>query len=158
MKYNQLDITASKKSRRVGRGIAAGRGKTAGRGTKGQGSRSGNKKGPMFEGGSRPIIKAIPKIKGFKSKRQPAQIVYLDHLNDLKGQEVDNFLLFEQNYIKSPFVKTKVITRGEISVPVTLKVQAISASAKKAIEAAGGSFIKTELPARVKQTKTKVEK
>jgi large subunit ribosomal protein L15 len=50
MKYNELQIKASKKTNRVGRGIAAGQGKTAGRGTKGQMSRTGSKKNPGFEG------------------------------------------------------------------------------------------------------------
>lgn len=150
MKYHELDIKSSKKSIRVGRGIAAGRGKTAGRGTKGQGARSGRKKSPIFEGGSRPVVKAVPKIKGFKSKKQRSQIVYLDHLNDFEGREIDNFVLFDEGYIRSPFTKTKVITRGELRVPVTLKVQVISASAKKALETAGGSFIETATPAREK--------
>lgn len=53
MKYNELQIVASKNKKRVGRGIAAGQGKTAGRGTKGQGSRTGKKLGVMFQGGQR---------------------------------------------------------------------------------------------------------
>ncbi len=160
MKYNQLEVKANKKSRRVGRGIAAGRGKTAGRGTKGQGARTGHKKKPIFQGGSRAVVSAIPKLKGFKSKRKPAQIVYLDHLQDLAGKEVDNFLLYEEGYIATPYHKVKVITRGEITKPVTLKVQAVSKSSEEAIKKAGGMVILTKTPikASTKEKETKVKK
>jgi large subunit ribosomal protein L15 len=69
MKIHQLDITAKKDRKRVGRGISAGGGKTAGRGTKGQKSRTGKKLRASFEGGQTPLIHKIPKNKGFKSKR-----------------------------------------------------------------------------------------
>ncbi len=154
MKYNELNITANKKIKRVGRGIAAGGGKTAGRGTKGQGARTGKKKRSIFQGGQRSLVTAVPKARGFKSHRKPAQVVYLDNLNAFKDQEVDNFFLFEQGYIKTPYEKVKVITRGELTVPLTLKVQACSKSSEEAIKKAGGNFLKTELP---KQPKTKKE-
>lgn len=148
MKYNELQVTANKKLKRVGRGISAGQGKTAGRGTKGQGARTGKKKKAIFQGGSRAIVSSTPKSRGFKSRIAKAQVVYLDHLNDLAGKEVDNFLLFELGYIKSPFEKTKVITRGEITDAITLKVQAVSKSSEEAIKKAGGSVIKTATPIR----------
>ena len=75
MKYNELQIAANKDRKRVGRGIAAGGGKTAGRGTKGQNARTGKKLRAMFQGGQRPLAQAIPKNRGFKSLRTPAQIV-----------------------------------------------------------------------------------
>ncbi len=153
MKYNELNLIANKAPKRVGRGIAAGQGKTAGRGTKGQGARTGHKKRAIFQGGSRPIVQAAPKARGFKSKRPMTQVVYLDNLNELKGKEVDNFLLAEEGFIKTPYLKTKVITRGEISVPITLKVQAVSKSSLEAIQKAGGSFIPTQTPQRTKQDK-----
>lgn len=148
MKYHELEVAANRKARRSGRGIAAGRGKTAGRGTKGQGARTGKKKGPMFEGGSRPLIKAVPKVRGFKTIRPKAQVVYLDHLNAFADKEVDNFVLFENALIKTPFAKTKVISRGEISKPVILRTQAISKTAEEAIIKAGGSFVATPTPKR----------
>lgn len=153
MKYNELNLTANKNPKRVGRGIAAGQGKTAGRGTKGQGARTGHKKRAIFQGGSRSLVQAVPKARGFKSKRPMTQVVYLDNLSQLKGKEVDNFLLAEEGFIKTPYLKTKVITRGEIDGAITLKVQAVSKSSLEAIEKAGGSFIATPVPQRTKQDK-----
>lgn len=145
MKYNELQVAANKNKIRVGRGISAGRGKTAGRGTKGQGARTGKKLRPTFMGGQNSIVKATPKTRGFKSLAKPAQVVYLDHLNDLKG-DVDNFRLFEEGYIATPFHKVKVIARGELTEKVNLKVQGASKSVVAAIEKAGGSFEKVPTP------------
>ncbi len=154
MKFNELNLEPNKKVKRVGRGIAAGGGKTAGRGTKGQGARTGKKKRSIFQGGSRSLVTAVPKARGFKSHRKQAQVVYLDTLNEFKDKEVDNLFLFEQGYIKTPYEKVKVITRGKLTVPLTLKVQACSKSSEEAIKKAGGNFLKTELP---KQPKTRKE-
>lgn len=151
-KYNELQVTANKDKKRVGRGIAAGGGKTAGRGTKGQGSRTGKKLGAMFQGGQRALVQAVPKHRGFKSMRTPAQVVYLDHLNEFKGKTVDNFTLFEQGYVSTPFHTVKVIARGELTEKVTLKVQAASASVQAAITKAGGTFEKVPTPLK-KSTK-----
>lgn len=148
MKYNDLQVTANKDKKRVGRGIAAGQGKTAGRGTKGQRARTGKKLRAMFQGGQRPLAQAIPKARGFKSLRTPAQVVYLDTLNALDGKMVDNALLFEEGYIATPFHTVKVITRGELKAKIDLKVQAASKSAIEAINKAGGSFEKVATPIR----------
>lgn len=146
MKFNELQVTAHKNKKRVGRGIAAGQGKTAGRGTKGQNARTGKKLRAMFQGGQRPLAQAVPKARGFKSLRTPAQVVYLDHLNAFDGKVVDNGLLFEEGYIATPFHTVKVIARGELTSKVDLKVQAASASVKEALEKAGGSFEKVAVP------------
>ena len=148
MKYNDLQVSANKNKKRVGRGIAAGQGKTAGRGTKGQNARTGKKLRAMFQGGQRPLAQAVPKARGFKSLRTPAQVVYLDHLNSFDGKTVDNALLFTEGYIATPFHTVKVIARGELKAKVDLKVQAASASVVKAIEKAGGSFEKVPTPLR----------
>ncbi len=148
MKYNDLQVSANKNKKRVGRGIAAGQGKTAGRGTKGQNARTGKKLRAMFQGGQRPLAQAVPKARGFKSLRTPAQVVYLDHLNVFDGKTVDNALLFTEGYIATPFHTVKVIARGELKAKVDLKVQAASASVVKAIEKAGGSFEKVPTPLR----------
>lgn len=148
MKYNELDISGTPSRKRVGRGIAAGQGKTAGRGTKGQGARTGSKFKPTFTGGQLPFVKAVPKSKGFKSMKSPAQVVYLDVLNAFKGKTVDNQSLFEAGYVATPFHTVKVIARGELSVPVTLRVQAASKNVQAAILAAGGAFEKTATPIR----------
>ena len=156
MKYNELQIDASKNKKRVGRGIAAGQGKTAGRGTKGQGSRTGKKLGVMFQGGQRALVQAVPKARGFKSLRTPAQIVYLDHLNAFDGKVVDNNTLFETGYIATPFHPVKVIARGELTGKVTLNVQAASKSVQEAIAKAGGTFTTTATP--LKQSTNEAEK
>lgn len=147
-KYNELLAGANKDKKRVGRGISAGGGKTAGRGTKGQGARTGKKLGATFQGGQRTLVRAVPKARGFKSLRTPAQVVYLDTLNDFKGKTVDNAALFEQSYISTPFHKVKVITRGELSKALTVKVSGASKSAQEAIAKAGGSFEKTVVPVK----------
>lgn len=152
MKYNQLQVTANKTKKRVGRGIAAGQGKTAGRGTKGQNSRTGKKLHSMFQGGQNPLVSAAPKARGFKSLRTPAQVVYLDVLNQFDGV-VDNMVLFEAGMIATPFQKTKVISRGELTAKVTVRLQGASKSAQEAIKKAGGSFTKIDTPLPVSQKK-----
>jgi len=154
-KYNELNITAKKGVKRVGRGIAGGQGKTAGRGTKGQNSRTGKKQGPMFAGGSRTLVTAIPKARGFKSLRTPAQVVYLDHLNAFKGKVVDNQTLFNAGYISSPFQSVKVILRGELTESINLQVSGASKSVKAAIVKAGGTFVKTAVPLKKSAKSTK---
>lgn len=151
MKYNDLQISASKTKKRVGRGIAAGQGKTAGRGTKGQKSRSGKTLRPMFQGGQRALAQAVPKARGFKSAKQPAQVVYADHLNAFEGKLIDNNFLFENGYIATPFHAVKVIARGELTAKVDLKVQAASKSVIEAIKKAGGTFEKVATPLRQSQ-------
>lgn len=156
MKYNELQVSANKAKKRVGRGIAAGQGKTAGRGTKGQGARTGKKLGAMFQGGSGALVRRTPKARGFKSLRTPAQVVYLDHLNAFKGKIVDNMSLFEAGLIATPFHSVKVIARGELTEKVTLRVQAASASVLAAVEKAGGTFEKIDTP--IKKSAAEAEK
>ncbi|QQS22329.1 50S ribosomal protein L15 [Candidatus Saccharibacteria bacterium] len=151
MKYNELQVGANRTRKRVGRGISAGGGKTAGRGTKGQNARTGKKLHSMFQGGQNGIVSAVPKSRGFKSKRVAAQVVYLDRLNDLKGS-VDNFKLYEAGLIATPFHTVKVIARGELSAKLTLKTQGASKSVVEAIVKAGGSFEKVATPVQ-KSTK-----
>lgn len=146
MKYNELQVSANKDKKRVGRGISAGGGKTAGRGTKGQGSRTGKKLNAMFQGGSGPLVRRTPKARGFKSLRTPAQVVYLDHLNAFKNKTVDNMSLFEAGLIATPFQAVKVIARGELTAKVTLKVQGASKSVQEAVTKAGGKFEKVSTP------------
>lgn len=144
-KYNELQVLGNRDRKRVGRGISAGGGKTAGRGTKGQNARTGKKLHPMFQGGQNGIVSAVPKGRGFKSLRTPAQVVYLDRLNGLKGT-IDNFALYEAGLIATPFHTVKVILRGELTGKVLLKTQGASASVVSAIEKAGGSFEKVATP------------
>ena len=153
MKYNELQAAANKDRKRVGRGIAAGGGKTAGRGTKGQGARTGKKLHATFQGGENPLVSAAPKRRGFKSHRVPAQVVYADHLNTLKGK-VDNMALFEASLIQTPFHAVKVIARGEMTSGVKLETQGASKAVVEALVKNGGSFTKTATPLQ-KSSKTK---
>lgn len=144
-KYNELQVSANRGRKRVGRGISAGGGKTAGRGTKGQNSRTGKKLHSMFQGGQNGLKSAVPKNRGFKSLKTPAQVIYLDRLEGLKGT-VDNFALYEAGLVATPFHTVKVILRGELTSKLTLKVQAASKSVVAAIEKAGGAFEKVQTP------------
>ncbi len=145
MKYNELKVEKNTRPSRKGRGISAGQGKTAGRGTKGQKARTGHYKMPAgFMGGQRAIMQAVPKLKGFKSFHAKAEVIYTDRLNDLKGK-VDNYTLAEASLISSPFVKVKVITRGELTAKIDLETQFASKSAIAAIKKAGGSFKQVEI-------------
>ena len=155
-KYHELEVSANRTKKRVGRGISAGQGKTAGRGTKGQGSRTGKKLRVTFMGGQRSLVQAIPKARGFKTIRKPAQAVYLQDLEVFKGKTVDNFTLFEAKLIKNPYHTVKIITKGELKSKVTVKVQNASESAVVAIVKAGGSFDKIPVPLR--QTKKAEDK
>ena len=154
MKYNELQVSTSKSKKRVGRGIAAGQGKTAGRGTKGQRSRTGKKLGATFAGGQISLVQGIPKLRGFKSKRVPAQVVYSDSLNDVKGAKIDNAALFEAGLITTPFHAVKVIARGEMKSGVKLETQGASKAVIEALVKNGGSFTKTATPLQ-KSSKTK---
>ncbi len=153
MKYNDLMVEKNARPSRKGRGIAAGQGKTAGRGTKGQKARTGHRKMPAgFMGGQRAIMQAVPKLKGFKSIHPKAEVVYTDRLNELSGK-VDNFALAEASMISSPFVKVKVILRGEITNKIELETQFASKTAVEAIKKAGGSFKKAQIPQKPKSAK-----
>lgn len=140
MKYNELQVVSNRTRKRVGRGISAGGGKTAGRGTKGQNSRTGKKLNATFMGGQRALMLAVPKNKGFKSIRVPAQVIYLDQLNAVKGATIDAKALFEAGLIATPYHSVKVIARGEYTGKATVKVQAASASVQAALKKAGGAF------------------
>ena len=145
MKYNDLVVEKNTRPTRKGRGISAGQGKTAGRGTKGQKARTGHRKMPTgFMGGQRAIMQAVPKLKGFKSFHDKAEVVYTDRLNELKGK-IDNFTLAENNLISSPYVKVKIITRGELTAKLDIETQFASKTAIAAIKKAGGSFKKVAI-------------
>lgn len=151
MKFHELSTTKARTKTRVGRGIAAGRGKTAGRGTKGQGARTGSKAKPGFAGGSNPLMQKLPKLPGFKSKRTPAENVYIGQLEQFGGKTVDATVLAEAGLISNPYVTVKVIAKGELTKKVTVKLPLISQSALEAVQKAGGSFEKT---ARLQRPKT----
>ena len=140
MKFNELSITKNKKATRVGRGISAGKGKTAGRGTKGQGARKSGGVRPGFEGGQMPLYMRIPKLRGFRSLRTPATNVNTGQLETLNKPVVDTKVLAEAGLIENPYLKVKLIAKGDLNKKVAVKLQAGSASAIQAVEKAGGSF------------------
>lgn len=154
MKFHELDKQKSRSKTRVGRGISAGQGKTAGRGTKGQKARTGKKLRAGFEGGQNPLMMRIPKLKGFKSPRAKAQIVYTENLQFVSGKTIDNFTLTDSGLIANPYHAVKIITRGEVKGALKVSVQNASKSAIELIEKAGGSFEATDVP---KREKTKSE-
>lgn len=155
MKFNDLNLTTNKNPKRVGRGIAAGQGKTAGRGTKGQMSRTGSSKRPGFEGGQNPLMQRLPKLRGFNSHKPKDFIIFTGQLDQFAGQTVDGDLLVKSGLIKHANAYTKLIVSGEVTKKVTVRLQSASASAIKAVTAAGGSFESVERLARVAQGKTK---
>jgi large subunit ribosomal protein L15 len=153
MKYNELQIEKNRAPKRVGRGIAGGQGKTAGRGTKGQMSRTGSHKRPGFEGGQNPLMQRLPKLRGFTTKRISAEEVFIDDLNQFGTKTVDTFALAEASLISSPYVRVKILVRGELTKKITVKVDGASAGAIAAITKAGGSFEKVARIARPASTK-----
>ena len=157
MKFNDLQVDSNRKTKRVGRGIAAGQGKTAGRGTKGQMARTGSSRRPGFEGGQNPLMQRLPKLPGFKSRATRAEVVYTSQLDQFAGKVVDAEALAKAGLITNAFVRVKVITNGDVTKKVTIKAQAISASALEAVQKAGGSFEKVAIAARPTSAK-KTEK
>ena len=123
--------------KRVGRGMGSGTGKTAGRGHKGQGSRSGGGVRLGFEGGQMPLTRRLPK-RGFHNPFRTTYIpVNLDGLGLFEaGQEVSPESLREKGLAGRGLVK--ILGRGELDRPLTVKAHGFSRSAREKIEAAGG--------------------
>ena len=135
--------TGSKhRKKRVGRGISAGQGKTAGRGTKGQGARQGGGSSQYFEGGNLPFVRKLPFKRGFTNlRRVEYQEVSLTKLETLfvKNGVVTPETLASVGVMKDTTQPVVVLGGGELSKPLTVKVHRVSASAKAAIEKAGGT-------------------
>jgi large subunit ribosomal protein L15 len=142
MRLNTLKpAKGSRKVRtRVGRGIGSGLGKTAGRGHKGQYARTGKGKvKPGFEGGQMPLQRRLPKV-GFRSKKKHEVCeVLLYQLDSLKADVIDFAALQTAGFIQTRAVRAKIVKKGEIKRAIKLKGVAVTAGAKAAIEAAGGS-------------------
>ncbi len=137
-----------KAPKRVGRGIGGKGGKTAGRGTKGQKAR--NTIPARFEGGQLPIQQRLPKLRGFNNPfRVEYQAVNLDTIVESGLTEVSPEILLGHGLVgKGALVK--VLGRGELSEPVTVRAHAFSRSAEAAITAAGGTVEKLPLPFAVR--------
>ncbi|MCK9229956.1 MAG: 50S ribosomal protein L15 [Syntrophales bacterium] len=143
MKLNELKPPpgAKKRRKRVGRGDGSGRGGTSCRGTKGQNARSGGKVKPGFEGGQMPLTRRLPK-RGFRNPfRQDIVAVNVFRLNAFpEGSVVDAEALLARRIIKRTGDGIKVLGKGEISVPLTVKAAGVSKSAREKIEASGGTI------------------
>ena len=125
---------------RVGRGHGSGNGKTAGRGQKGQKSRSGGKVRVGFEGGQMPLYRRLPK-RGFKNRNSKEIIaINVDVLNRFEdGAEVTVESLLATSAISKAGDGVKILGNGELTKKLTVKVNAVSETAKAKIEAAGGT-------------------
>lgn len=141
MKLHELKPVegATHYKKRLGRGTSSGTGKTSGRGTKGQNSRTGGGTRLGFEGGQTPLFKRLPK-RGFTNHfRKEYAIV---NVQDLNNYPVDTIVtpevLLKDRKISNVLSGIKVLGNGTLSVKLTVKASKFSASAKKAIEDAGG--------------------
>ncbi|MCG7343281.1 50S ribosomal protein L15 [Sporosarcina sp. ACRSL] len=130
---------ARKARKRIGRGIGSGTGKTSGKGHKGQNARSGGGVRLGFEGGQIPLFQRLPK-RGFTNiNRKEYAIVNLDVLNRFdEGTEVTPELLIETGIVSNEKSGIKILGNGTLEKKITVKAHKFSASAKEAIEKAGG--------------------
>lgn len=131
---------ARHRRKRVGRGPGSGLGKTCGSGSKGQGSRSGGSVPRWFEGGQMPLHQRVPK-RGFQNRfRKPIEIVNLSDLAGIEsGTRVDSELLARRGLIRGTGAAVKILGDGEAPAGITVVVHRVSGSARKKLEAAGGT-------------------
>lgn len=132
---------ATKKRKRVGRGNASGHGGTSGKGHKGQKARSGGKVRVGFEGGQMPMARRLPK-RGFRNPFREKFVAV--NIMDLcrkfeKGAVIDEAAIVKSGIVRKEGSNIKILAKGEINFPVTLKIARISPAAKNKITAAGGS-------------------
>ena len=150
MKLHDLKSPAGSTHRKkiVGRGIAGKGGKTAGRGTKGQKARRQIPQG--FEGGQIPLLQRIPKLKGFTNPFRVEYIpVNLDALLALGVADVNPDVLVARGLLRKKDL-VKVLGRGQVTTALNVSAHGFSASAKAAIEGAGGTVTVLDLPFAVR--------
>jgi large subunit ribosomal protein L15 len=147
---NLQPAQARQDRKRVGRGPGSGKGKFSGRGVKGQKSRSGSHKMRAgFEGGQMPIYMRIGKLRGstskdampvgpFRTETAPINLRDLERFES--GDVVTPESLVEKRLLKNTKIDVKLLGTGEVSKKLTIRVHAISASAREKIEAAGGTI------------------
>lgn len=151
-----------KDRKRVGRGPGSGTGRYSGRGIKGQKSRAGSHAMRAgFEGGQMPIYMRIGKVRGstskdaypigpFRTATQPVNVRDLDRFD--AGEEVTPESLVAKGILKNTKIDVKLLGSGELSKKLTIRVHAISASAREKVEKAGGTI---ELLREPKQKKVR---
>ena len=153
--------------KRVGRGLGSGKGRYSGRGIKGQKSRSGSHKLPAgFEGGQTKIYMRLGKLRGatsadampigpFRTYTQPVNVRDLDRFD--AGDEVTPETLVEKRVIKNTRTDVKLLGVGDVTKKLTVRVHAISASAREKIEGAGGTVELLREPKEPKKRKRKAK-
>ncbi len=131
-----------KKRKRVGRGDGSGHGGTSCKGAKGQKARSGGSVGRGFEGGQMPLARRLPK-RGFRNTfRKEIMAVNIEQLNRFpEGSVIDEPSLIQAGLVKRKCDGIKILGKGDLNYPLSLKVRMISRSARIKVEAAGGSII-----------------
>ncbi len=130
---------SKKRKIRVGRGEAGRRGKTAGRGTKGLKARS--KVRPGFEGGQTPLLKQLPKLKGFKNpNREEFTVLNVGRLDVFEAGATVSPIEMREAGLAKKRGKIKVLGQGDLDVALTVKAHAFSSGAVAKIKAAGGSI------------------
>jgi large subunit ribosomal protein L15 len=146
---NLSPAQAREDRKRVGRGLGSGKGRYSGRGIKGQKSRSGHHKMPAgFEGGQTKLFMRLGKLRGntsadampigpFRTYTQPINVRDLDRFD--AGAEVTPETLVEKGLLKNTKIDIKLLGDGELTKKLTVRVHAISASAREKVEAAGGT-------------------
>jgi len=136
---------STKNKKRIGRGTGSGRGGTSTRGHKGAGSRSGHKNKIGFEGGQMPLQRRIPKV-GFKNINRIEYVgVNLDVLQALAEKfslTTIDFVALKEHGLVSKNDLVKILGRGELTTKLEITAHAFTATAQKAIEAAGGAIVK----------------
>lgn len=134
------------KSKIVGRGHSSGVGGSCCRGLNGQTKRGDGKVKPLFEGGQTPLARRLPKLRGSSAntlRQEKAQVINLDVLEALAvggATRIDAQLLNEKGYVKSATSPVKLLGGAKLTKKVTVAVNGASASAKAAIEKAGGTL------------------
>jgi large subunit ribosomal protein L15 len=154
---------ARKDRKRVGRGLSSGKGRYSGRGIKGQKSRAGSHKMRAgFEGGQMPIYMRLGKQRGstskdampigpFRTSTAPVNVGSLDRFDD--GAEVTPESLVERGLLKNTKTDVKLLGNGELKKKLTVRVHAISATAREKVEAAGGTVALLKEPKLKKNKK-----
>ncbi len=138
----QPAVGANTSEKRLGRGTGSGLGKTSGKGHKGQWARSGGGVRPGFEGGQTPIARRLPK-RGFNNKFKVAYDVV--NIKKLEENFVDGTVVTPELLAESKLISgknnggVKILGNGQLTKKLTVKANKFSASAKSAIEAAGGT-------------------
>lgn len=127
--------------KRVGRGESSGQGKTAGKGHKGYNARSGGGVRPGYEGGQMPLHRRLPK-RGFNNIfRKSFAVVNIRDLDRFEsGTVIDRETLVSAGIVKDKTSPVKLLGQGEITVSLEVKLAAVSESARRKVEAAGGKI------------------